>query len=227
MFKTIGIIHSPFREKFGAPSGAMRVPSARGIIELLPPFNEREAIDGLEGASHIWLIYIFNQHLETTWRAKVRPPRLGGEKKIGVFATRSPVRPNPIGLSCVELEKIEFLHDKILIHVRGIDMVDQTPILDIKPYQKDVDSIPDAKLAWVEETPWANKLNVIFKPDLLKKLQQEEIDLIVEVLALDPRPSHQRMSEDEQIYKLWLGNWDISWQFHQQEIKVIGLQYRP
>ncbi len=205
----------------------MRVPSAKGIIELCSPFNDPNTIDGLEGASHLWILYLFSQHAETPWRAKVRPPRLGGEKKIGVFASRSPVRPNPIGLTCVLLEKIEHHEDKILLHVCGVDMVDETPIIDIKPYQKDVDCFPEARLAWVDENPWRPKLKIVFAEALAQLLTTDERQLITEVLSLDPRPSNQRSKDGEAVYKLWLGQWDVSWHLLGPEIHVTELVKRP
>lgn len=208
----IGVIHSPFKEKFSIPRqpGLVQLEST---IELLPPYNRAEALMGLEVFSHLWVIFLFHEvHPTSENSLTVRPPRLGGNTKQGVFATRSPYRPNNIGLSLVEIKKIEGA--KIVIV--GGDFLDQTPVYDLKPYLKEIESLPEARSGWTDELE-NKKLEVIFKcecPDDLKKN-------ITEVLSLDPRP---RFHEDGyKTYGSKLFDVDVHWSVTDNIVNVLKI----
>jgi tRNA (adenine37-N6)-methyltransferase len=133
-FTPIGIVHSPFKEKFGVPRQPGIATAARATLELLPPYDREEALEGLSGFSHVWLVFVFHATAAQGWQPSVRPPRLGGNVRVGVFASRSMFRPNPIGLSVVELEGYGREDGRLVLHVKGADLIDGTPVLDIKPY---------------------------------------------------------------------------------------------
>lgn len=229
-FPTIGIVHSCFAEKFGIPRQPGLAPAARAVVEILPPYNNPAAFDGLQDCSHIWLQFVFHQSLEHQWRPRVRPPRLGGNRKLGVFATRSPVRPAAIGLSVVRLLALECSADGVRLTVSGADLVDGTPVLDIKPYVPYVDRVEDAVTGFADEPP--PQLPVHFAADAQQQLQ--ELDngetlrqLIVEVLQQDPRPSYQA-TDPERRYGMKLDGVDVHWRYRQSangdEIVVTGIQ---
>ena len=152
-FQPIGIIHSCFREKFGIPRQPGLVTAAEGRLEILPPYNRAEAFRTLQDYSHLWLVFVFHAALRQHWSATVRPPRLGGNQRVGVFATRSPYRPNPLGLSRVELRAIDYSGQGVNLLLGGIDLLDQTPVLDIKPYLPSYYAISDATLS-----DWMNRI---------------------------------------------------------------------
>ena len=202
----IAHIHTPFAEKFGVPRQSGLAPTA-GRIVFAPEYRNPDALRGLEGFSHLWLMWVFNQAIQKNWSPTVRPPRLGGNQRMGVFATRSPFRPNPIGLSCVELAGVELdTHDGPVIHVRGADLVDGTPILDIKPYLPYGDCHPDATGGFTD-TAGDFLLNVSFPPALLSLLPEDKRDAAIGVLSHDPRPSYQR--SPERVYGLSFAGYDI------------------
>ena len=195
--KVIAHIHTDFPEKFGVPRQSGLV-SATGKIIFEPEYRSIDAFKGLEGYSHLWLIWQFSQIEENKWSPTVRPPRLGGNKRMGVFATRSPFRPNSIGLSSVELVKIE--HDKALgtvITVKGADMVHGTPIFDIKPYLAYTDSHPDATGGFADGV-MENKLEAKIPQKFLEKIPKEHIKEIKELLENDPRPSYH--DDENRVY---------------------------
>ncbi len=214
--EVIGEIKSSFKEKFGVPRQSGLTPSSRGEIIFFPPFNNKAAFDGLEDYSHIWIQFIFHKNLSISWRPKVRPPRLGGNEKVGVFATRSPVRPNPIGLSVVELKEVVISRNTASIVVAGADLVDGTPILDIKPYIPYADSLPDAKTGFADGEP--QKLAVEFSGLALTTLEKttqtyEQLKpLIVEMLQQDPRPQYQTPDSDR-IYGVNIENCNVCWRY--------------
>ncbi len=142
-FAPIGIVRSCFREKFGIPRQPGLAPAARATLELLPPHNQPAAVRGLEDFSHVWLVFVFHGVPASRWQPTVRPPRLGGNRRLGVFATRSPFRPNPIGLSVVALDRIVTGQGRVALHLSGVDVLDGTPVLDIKPYLPYADRVPD------------------------------------------------------------------------------------
>jgi len=201
-FKPIGIIHSPFKEKFGTPRQFGIVRGATGIIELSTEYGSIDTVRELEHFSHLWIIFVFNQHLENKFSPIVRPPRRGGNTKVGVYASRSPYRPNPIGLSCVELIKIEKKNSKVLLHVGGIDMIDQTPILDIKPYIKNNDAIENANNGWIDQLKnQSKKLEVTFLKEVANTLNEDDQTLIKEILQLNPWPAYKDITEESYAFK--------------------------
>ncbi len=229
-FKSIGIIHSPFKEKFGIPRQPGLVAEAKCVLELLPPYSAPEAVAGIEGYSHVWIQFLFHRSAREEWQPMVRPPRLGGNTKVGVFASRSPYRPNPIGLSVVKLERVDVVNGRAELHLSGGDMVDGTPVLDIKPYIAYADSIPDAVSGFAPEPP-GNRLRVTFSEQAERQLAvREDVDelsgLIIGLLALDPRPAYRGESDGERIYGMRLYDFDLRWRVHAGCAEVVGLE-RP
>lgn len=189
--KPIAHIHTDFPAKFGIPRQSGLVSSLSGVIVFTPEFRNPEALRGLEAYSHLWLIWQFSQAVCSGFSPTVRPPRLGGNRRMGVFATRSPFRPNPIGLSSVALEKIELQSPNgPLVYVLGADLMDNTPIYDIKPYLPFTDSHPDARAGFAEKTQ-AHALSVVFPEELLLKVPETKRCALTEILRQDPRPSYQ------------------------------------
>ncbi len=228
-FEAIGIIHSPFKEKFGIPRQPGLVPEARGILELRPPFNRPEAVGGLEGYSHIWLQFVFHQALREEWQPTVRPPRLGGNRRVGVFASRAPFRPNPIGLSVVALERVIADETGVRLELAGIDLVDGTPVLDIKPYVPYVDSIPDALSGFADAAP-SPCLQVQFSEQVEQGLRErsdgaELRKLIIRLLELDPRPAYQEAAD--RLYGFRLYDFDLQWRVRDGCAEVMELRQLP
>ncbi|MEE4165758.1 MAG: tRNA (N6-threonylcarbamoyladenosine(37)-N6)-methyltransferase TrmO [Desulfocapsaceae bacterium] len=193
----IGVIHSCFPEKFGIPRQSGLAPSALATIELLEPFNRPEMVRGLETFSHIWVQFLFHQSRSEGWKATVRPPRMGGKERRGVFATRSPHRPNHIGLSAVRLLELELSEGGVTIEIGGVDMLDGTPVLDIKPYIPYSDCLSGATSGWLLDP--GEEMEVVFskKAELFCRVYEQEngrplTALIREVLAADPRPASQK-----------------------------------
>lgn len=193
--RAIARIHGEFPSKFGIPRQSGLVDDLRSSVIFEPPFRNPEALRGLSGFSHIWLIWLFHQAAgkqgSGAWSATVRPPRLGGNQRVGVFASRSPFRPNPIGLSCVRLDGIaEHTPDGPILRIRGADLMDGTPVLDIKPYLPYADCIADAAAGFAPE-PSGERLQVQIPPDLLERIPADRRAALYGVLALDPRPRYQ------------------------------------
>jgi len=206
----IAYIRTAFPEKFGIPRQSGLAASLHGRIVFEPQFRDPEALRGLDGFSHLWLIWEFSANRRTAgqWQPTVRPPRLGGNTHMGVFATRSPFRPNPLGLSCVEVERIETdSSEGPVIHVRGADLMDGTPIFDIKPYIRYADSHPEAVCGYVDqlEEPCLE----VRIPDDVRGVIKEEVKLkaLVETLQLDPRPSYH--SDPDRIYGLYFAGYNV------------------
>jgi len=213
--KAIGIVHSCFKEKFAIPRQPALAPAARGEIELLPPYDDPVAIEGLENVSHLWLSFIFHQAIpkEGEVRLRVRPPRLGGNKKIGVFATRATHRPNPLGLSVVKLEGIK----NGRLQISGIDLLDGTPIVDIKPYVPYADALPNATNSIASASPELS--HVEFDAKVLvaaqehgKRLGQPVKELIEQMLAQDPKPAYQK-ADPERIYGVKIWDLEVKWRY--------------
>ena len=205
--KPIAYFHSPFTSKFGIPRQSGLVEQLTGEIVFEPKYRNADAVRGLEDFSHLWIIWEFSANKTLGDSLTVRPPRLGGNKRLGVFATRSPFRPNPIGLSCVYINKVE-IDDRRgpVITVSGADLMDGTPILDIKPYIKYCDSKPDARSGFVEQTEW-KKLRVELSEQLQAELTAEQQQALIGVLALDPRPRVQ--DNPEKVYGMPVFGRDI------------------
>lgn len=209
----IGFVRSCFKEKFAIPRQPQLAPAARGVLELVPPFDQAEAVQGLEQVSHVWLLFLFHQALEDKPRLKVRPPRLGGNQSLGVFATRSTHRPNGIGQSVVRLEKVEAGR----LWLSGIDLLDGTPVLDIKPYVPYADRVEDASNRIAEAAPaliqveWEDAA-LIQAQEHQARLDQPLVALIEQCLAQDPRPAYQEPGP-ERRYGARLWDVDVHWHY--------------
>ena len=205
--KIIGHIHTDFSSKFGIPRQSGLVPELKGVIIFEPEFRNPQAFRGLEEFSHIWLLWKFSKSEKEHWSATVKPPRLGGKKRMGVFATRSPYRPNDIGLSSVRLEKINF-DEKMgpMLYVAGADLLDGTPIYDIKPYIAYTDSHPDAAEGFAGKVK-EKELQVDFPEELLEKLPKEKRDAILGVLSQDPRPAYD--TDETRLYGVEFAGFDV------------------
>lgn len=188
--KVIAHIKTDFPEKFGVPRQSGLVPALKGEIIFCEEYRDSSALKGIEGFSHLWLLWDFSEVEDTKWRPTVRPPRLGGNKRMGVFATRSPFRPNPIGLSCVKLEEVKQTADGAVLVVSGADLMDGTPILDIKPYLPFADCVKDATGGFADEV-YGDKVEVEIPDELKGVLSEEKYNSLVEVLKSDPRPAYQ------------------------------------
>jgi len=187
----IATIRTGFPAKFGIPRQSGLVPELKGTIVFNTEFRNPDALRGLDGFSHIWLIWEFSEAVREDWSPTVRPPRLGGNARMGVFATRSPFRPNPIGLSCVKLESIEISTPQgPILHVSGADLMDGTPIYDIKPYIPYTDCVPHATAGFTGQVSM-HKLDVIIPEQLLDKIKPETLSALRGILAQDPRPRYQ------------------------------------
>ena len=196
----IARIRSPFAEKFGIPRQSGVVEDVHATVVFEPEYRNADAVRGLEGFSHIWLIWQLSQAVRDTWSPTVRPPRLGGNERMGVFATRSPFRPNAIGLSSVRLEKVE-LDDELgpVLHVSGADLMDGTPIFDIKPYLPYTDCHSEATGGFTDSTAM-ERLTVDFPPDLLERVEPDQRPGLLGVLESDPRPRYQ--DDPQRVYGL-------------------------
>ena len=205
--KIIARIRTDFPTKFGIPRQSGLVDALKATIVFEPEYRSTASLRGLEGYSHVWLIWSFSESERDTWSPTVRPPRLGGNKRVGVFATRSPFRPNAIGLSSVRLEGIE-LHSELgpLLHVSGADLMDNTPIFDIKPYISYTDAHPDATGGFTDNL-MTYELQVEFREELLKIIPEDRRDALLGVLEHDPRPSYQ--NDENRIYGLEFAGFDI------------------
>ncbi len=205
--KIIARIQTDFPDKFGIPRQSGLVQELQGKIVFEPEFRSPEAVRGLDAFSHIWLLWQFSKAHKAQWSPTVRPPRLGGDKRVGVFATRSPFRPNDIGLSSVRLQRVEIdSHDGPVLYVSGADLVDGTPIYDIKPYLPYVDCHPDATEGYTSQTR-LHQLQVEFPAELLARYPQDKQAAIVHVLEQDPRPAY--IQDPERIYGLSFAGYDV------------------
>lgn len=218
----VGIVRSCFKEKFAIPRQPQLAPAARGVLELLPPFDQGDAVEGLEQVSHVWLLFLFHQALEEKPRLKVRPPRLGGNKSMGVFATRATHRPNGIGQSVVRLEGVE--PGRLLLS--GIDLLDGTPVLDIKPYVPYADSVAGASNQMANAAPvaiavqWADNALIQAREHALR-LNEPLVQLIEQCLAQDPRPAYQ-IPPSERVYGVKFWDVQVRWHYPQpEEIRVL------
>ncbi|WP_318512567.1 tRNA (N6-threonylcarbamoyladenosine(37)-N6)-methyltransferase TrmO [Photobacterium leiognathi] len=218
----IGIIHSPYKEKFAVPRQPGLVPSARSEIILQGNANSLEAVRGLEQFSHLWLLFLFDQNLEAGWRPTVRPPRLGGNERIGVFASRATFRPNGIGMSAVELKGVRHENGNVIIELGGVDLVDGTPIVDIKPYIPYSDSLPQAQGGFASSAP--DLMPVCFSETALNQLPAKNKayyqTVISEVLAQDPRPAYKKGKPDLKQYAVHLFDFNVHFSVTEQQITV-------
>lgn len=220
--KVIAHIRTEFPTKFGIPRQSGIVETLHGTIVFTPEYRNPEAIRGLEEFSHLWLIWEFSEANRDTWSPTVRPPRLGGNTRKGVFATRSPFRPNPIGLSSVKLERIE-MDAKLgpVLHVSGADLMDGTPIFDIKPYIAYTDSHPDAVSGFASK-PAEYLLEVDFPRPLSDLVAPEKRESLVAVLAHDPRPQYQ--DDPNRLYGMTFGSYEVKFKVDGTTLTVVGVE---
>ena len=220
--KTIARIHTDFPTKFGIPRQSGIIASLQGKIVFEPEYRNAEAVRGLEDFSHIWLLWEFSEAVRDSWSPTVRPPRLGGNVRKGVFATRSPFRPNPIGLSSVRLEKVDI--DPQLgpvLYVSGADLMDGTPIYDIKPYIAYTDSHPDA-VSGFASTPAEYLLDVDFPEELLQKVPETQRESLIEVLAHDPRPQYQ--DDPHRVYGMEFAEMEVKFRVEGCRLVVVQIE---
>ena len=217
--KVIAHIRSDFPTKFGIPHQSGRIQELKADIIFEPEYRNHEAFRGLEEYTHIWLIWEFSQAVRKKWSPTVRPPRLGGNVRMGVFATRSPFRPNPIGLSSVRLESVEF-SEKYgpVLHVSGADLMDGTPIYDIKALSG-LRGQPSGSSGRIYRQIQDHKLKVEFPEELLKKIPEEKREALLAVLANDPRPGYQK--DPERKYGMSFGSWDIHFKVDGEQLRVL------
>lgn len=217
--QVIARMRSDFPTKFGIPRQSGLVEELRSTIVFEPEFRNADALRGIEGYSHLWLIWQFSEAVRTEWSPTVRPPRLGGNTRMGVFATRSPFRPNSLGLSSVKLLGVEQTENEgAVIHVAGADLMDGTPIFDIKPYIPYGDCHPDATGGFTD-TAGEFLLNVNFPAELLQMLPSKKRDAAIGVLSHDPRPSYQR--KPDRIYGLTFAGFDIRFKVTDDQLTVV------
>ena len=221
--KIIARVHSDFPEKFGIPrqSGLTDLPS---VIIFEPEYRVKEAFRGLELYSHIWILWEFSEAAQKDWSPTVRPPKLGGNTRKGVFSTRSPYRPNPIGLSAVRLNRIEFDAEKgPVLHISGADIMDNTPVFDIKPYLPYADSYPDAKGGFALQNK-EGLLKVSFPEPLLEMIPRDKREGLISALSQDPRPAYQ--DDSERVYTMSFGGFEISFKVKEETLEIIDICIR-
>lgn len=219
--KEIGHILTDFPEKFGIPRQSGLVDSM-GKIVFEPEYRTKDAFKGLEEFSHLWILWKFSKSMKKNWSATVKPPRLGGNRRMGVFATRSPFRPNPIGLSSVRLEKIEYDEKNgTILYVSGADMMNGTPIYDIKPYLAYTDSHSDAKGGFADEV-FEYELCVDFPEELLEQIPEKHRRCVIDILKQDPRPSY--IEDESRVYGVLYGEYNIRFRVQGHTVMVIEVE---
>ena len=219
--QVIARIKTDFSEKFGIPRQSGLVQDCKALVVFEPEFRNPDALRGLEDFSHIWILWQFSESIREDFSPTVRPPRLGGEKRKGVFATRSPFRPNAIAMSCVKLKKIEHTKNHgTVLYVTGVDMMNGTPVLDIKPYITYTDSHTDAKQGFAEDFV-DYSLHVVFPDELLQRIPKNKQDVIIGILKQDPRPSYQ--TDRSRIYGMKYLNFDIKFKVDNKILYVVDV----
>ena len=220
ILRPIAYIHSDFKEKFGIPRQSGRANSLTAEIFFCPEYKNQDALREIEGFSHLWLLFDFSLSHRETWSPTVRPPKLGGNTRVGVFASRSPFRPNHIGLSCVKLDEIKQTNEGLVLIVSGADLLDGTPILDVKPYLPFTDCVQDAVGGYA--TAHENeRLSVVFPNELLEKIPMEKRNGLCECLQDDPRPSYQ---DDERIYSMAFDTFQVRFQVKDHVLTVVEVE---
>lgn len=228
-FETIGHIESPYKEKFAIPRQPGLVPGGAGRLHLHPPFNDANTVRGLTQFSHIWVIFVFHQTIKGGWKPLVRPPRLGGNDKMGVFATRSTFRPNPIGMSLVELKGVSIKNNQAILELGSLDLVDGTPVIDIKPYLPFAEAIPEATAGYAQDAP-SDKMQVIFTPAVENQLVSYQHQypvlkqFIEQVLMQDPRPAYKKQSTEIRDYAVHLLDFNIRWRVINGVTEVFAIE---
>lgn len=222
LIRPIAHIYCDFKDKFGIPRQSGLVDSIHARIVFLPEYRNPDALRGLDGYSHLWLLWQFSEAVRSEWSPTVRPPRLGGNKRMGVFASRSPFRPNPIGLSSVKIVSIDLNTSKgPVIEVAGADLLDGTPIYDIKPYLAYTDSHPDASSGFAL-TSEAQKLEVVISDEILEKIPSDLQQSVIDILAEDPRPGYQK--DPSRIYTLQYSSFEISFKVEGGQLTVTEIK---
>lgn len=222
---TIAIVHSCYPERFGVPRQPGLVPAADAEVRLQPPYDRPEALEGLAAFSHVWLVYRFHANRGDDWKPRVRPPRLGGNQRTGVFATRSPRRPNPVGLSVVRLEEVQSDGEWCGLHISGHDLVDGTPVLDIKPYLPYSDTPADVRTPSVYAGAPAG-LPVTFEPDVAAATPASDPDwrrLAEQTLGADPRPAYRGSHQDATVYGVRIRAWDVRFRVTGDGVHVLAV----
>ncbi|MEC5321293.1 tRNA (N6-threonylcarbamoyladenosine(37)-N6)-methyltransferase TrmO [Brenneria populi subsp. brevivirga] len=231
LFNQIGVIRSPYKEKFAIPRQPGLIEDGGGELRLLPPYNQAECVRGLSDFSHIWILFVFHQTMEGGWRPTVRPPRLGGNARMGVFATRSTFRPNPIGMSLVELKAVHVKGDAVTLALGSLDLVDGTPVVDIKPYLPFAESQPHARAGFAQSAPEA-AMPVVFSPLAERQIAEHQKKhprlkrFITQVLAQDPRPAYRQGEESEREYAVLLLEFNVRWRVSARRTEVLCLETR-
>ena len=219
----IAHIRTDFSSKFGIPRQSGLIDALKGEIVFTEKYRDASALRGIEGYSHLWLIWQFSESVTERFSPTVKPPRLGGNRRMGVFATRSPFRPNPLGLSCVRLERVELSTPRgPVLHVAGADLLDGTPIYDIKPYLPYVDSHPDAQGGFTDAIEYV-RLTVDFPETLLDRIPIDKRGALIEVLAQDPRPGY-RHDGDERRYGVEFAGYDVRFTVDGETLRVTGIE---
>ena len=220
--KVIARIQTAFADKFGVPRQSGLIPELQGKIVFEPEFRNADAVRGLDGYSHLWLIWQFSKAVREDWSPTVRPPRLGGNERMGVFATRAPFRPNALGLSCVKLDRVE-PDPKLgpVLYVSGVDMMDGTPIFDIKPYLAYADSHPEAVGGWTDGVE-RKSLQVSFDGDLLEKVPAAQQEALRAVLAADPRPRYQ--DDPQRVYGMTFAGQNVKFRVDGDTLYVLEVE---
>jgi len=227
-FNQIGVIRSPYKEKFAVPRQPGLIEDGGGQLVLLPPYNQPEAVRGLSEFSHLWIMFIFHQTMDAGWRPTVRPPRLGGNARMGVFATRSTFRPNPLGMSLVALQQVMVKGNQVILELGSLDLVDGTPVVDIKPYIPFADSQADARAGFAPAAPLAD-MAVSFTEQAERQLLQWQASyphlrrFITQVLAQDPRPAYRKGDDDDRDYAVLLLEFNVRWRVTEQQTHVIAI----
>lgn len=227
-FEQIGTVHSPYKEKFAVPRQPGLIQDGGGELHLHAPYNQPEAVRGLEEFSHLWVMFIFHQTMDGGWRPTVRPPRLGGNARTGVFATRSTFRPNPLGMSLVELKGIHCQGQNVILQLGSLDLVDGTPVVDIKPYLPFAESHPDARAGFAQHAPDAD-MPVEFLPQAEQQLAEHIHQyphlrrFITQVLGQDPRPAYRKGEATERDYAVRLLEFNVRWRVTGSVNQVLSL----
>ena len=222
----IGYMRSPYKEKFGIPRQPNLV-QVESYIEMVGPYNDLLAFEGIEEFSHLWLVFVFHETAGKGWSPLVCPPRLGGNAKKGVFATRATFRPNPIGLSVVQFKGVERRGEHLVIKIAGIDLLDGTPILDVKPYLPYADAVPNSLGGFADDAPETD-MTVSFSDEALRFIQQQkqypQLAVFIEkVLKQDPRPPYKKERDGEQSYGMTLYEFNIKWTVNDRHNHVVAV----
>ncbi|MDD2980461.1 MAG: tRNA (N6-threonylcarbamoyladenosine(37)-N6)-methyltransferase TrmO [Hespellia sp.] len=215
--KPIGYIRTDFPTKFGIPRQGGMIEELKAEIHFEKEYQIPDAFRGMEEYSHLWLLWGFSANVGAGWSPTVRPPRLGGNERKGVFATRSPFRPNPVGLSCVKLEKIGRQGEEIVLYVAGADLMDGTPVYDIKPYIPYVDSYPDAQESFTKQTREYG-LEVVVPDSVLDVIPVPKREALIKVLAMDPRPAYHQ--DESRVYGMEFAGYDVRFKVKQEQLIV-------